>query len=218
MDYREIDLETFSRKDHFLYFSSMQNPYAGFTVEVDITDFTEARKNAGLPFFLSFLYCVVRAANSVPELRQRIVGGRPVEFERCDPSTTVMRENGTYGYCRINCCLPFEEYLPQASELLEEAKHSEGLVEDDDILSCLFVSSIPWIHYTDVFQPTPTPPDSNPRICWGKYLQTSDRVTIPVTILVNHALADGLHMGRFYEALERELKLFIDIAVPQKNL
>ena len=73
MDYREIDLETFSRKDHFLYFSSMQNPYAGFTVEIDITDFTEARKNAGLPFFLSFLYCVVRAANSVPELRQRIV-------------------------------------------------------------------------------------------------------------------------------------------------
>ena len=212
MDCRKIDLDTFPRKDHFLYFNSMQNPYAGVTVEVDIADFTEARKAAGLPFFLSLLYCVVRAANSVPEFRQRILDGAPVEFDRCDTSTTVMRENGTYGYCRINCCLPFDEYLPEASARLEAAKHSEGLTEDEEILSCIFVSSIPWMHYNDLFQPTPTPPDSNPRICWGKYLTKDGRTTLPVTVLVNHALADGLHMGRFYEALERELEGFCRIA------
>lgn len=217
MDYRKIDLDTFPRKDHFMYFSSMQNPYAGFTVEVDITDFFEARRAAGLPFFLSLLYCVGRAANSVPEFRQRIVDGAPVEFDSCDTSTTVMRDNGTYGYCRINCCLPFDEYLPKAETRLEAAKHTVGLEEDGELLSCLFVSSIPWIHYTDLFQPTPTPPDSNPRICWGKYITNVGRTTMPVTVLLNHALADGLHMGRFYEALERELNDFTMLAKNMKS-
>ena len=31
---------------------------------------------------------------------------------------------------------------------------------------------------------------------------------MPVTLLVNHALVDGAHMGRFYQGLERELEGF----------
>ena len=57
----------------------MADPYAGVTAEVDITRFLMACRGAETPFFLSFLYCAGRAANAVPELRQRILDGRPVE-------------------------------------------------------------------------------------------------------------------------------------------
>ena len=57
MEYRVIDWERYPRRAHFAYFNAMPDPYAGVTAEVDITRFQAACQQAGLPFFLSFLYC-----------------------------------------------------------------------------------------------------------------------------------------------------------------
>ena len=208
MEYRVIDWEQYPRRAHFEYFNAMPDPYAGVTVPVDVTQFLAACKGAGLPFFLSFLYCAGRAANAVPELRQRILDGRPVEFASCDTSHTVMREDGTYSYCRLNCMRPFADYLPAAQALQEEAKAHGGLDDGEDALSLLFISTLPWVRYTDLRQPVPSPADSNPRITWGKHAAEGGRTTMPVTLLVNHALVDGVHMGRFFAALEQEMDRF----------
>ena len=201
MEYRELCWESFARKDHFSYFSSMQNPYVGVTVETDIGELPRLCRETGTPFFLTVLYAVSRAANAVPQLRQRIVNGRPVEFDRCDTSHTVLRPDGTYGYCRLREDAPFEEFLLYARPLHEAAKHSEGLKEEDDLLGCFFVSSLPWISFSSLVQPTPTPADSNPRIVLGKYVQNGLRWSMPVAVLANHALVDGVHLAAFYDAL-----------------
>lgn len=52
----------------------MTFPFAGLTVEMDITDMMAARGSR--PFFLSLLYAVVRAANAVPQLRRAAPAGR----------------------------------------------------------------------------------------------------------------------------------------------
>ena len=122
MDYRVIDWKRYPRRAHFEYCNSMADPYAGVTAEVDITRFLMACRGAETPFFLSFLYCAGRAANAVPELRQRILDGRPVEFASCDTSHTVLRPDGAYSYCRLNCMQAFGDYLPTAQALQEEAK------------------------------------------------------------------------------------------------
>ena len=75
----------------------------------------------------------------------------------------------------------------------------------EEALGLLFLSSIPWLHYTAITQPTPVPADSNPRITWGKYALRDGRLCLPVTLLVNHALADGLHIAHFFEALRAEM-------------
>lgn len=73
--YRIISRETYPRCAHLDYFCTMAQPYAGLTVPVDITAFYQAVGARKVPFFLSFLYCAARAANGVPELRQRLRGG-----------------------------------------------------------------------------------------------------------------------------------------------
>ena len=70
MSYQLIDMTKDPRSGQFAYFRQMLFPFAGVTAEVDITDFAARRQ--GRPFFLSFLYAVVRAANAVPQLRRRI--------------------------------------------------------------------------------------------------------------------------------------------------
>ena len=68
--------------------------------------------------------------------------------------------------------------------------------------------------------PVPNNRFSIPSFCWGsykseKYLALDDgqvvervKTTIPVTLLVNHALIDGIHVSRFFDNLSDELNNF----------
>ena len=215
MNYRLIDWERYPRRAHFEYFHAMPDPYAGVTAQVELTPFFTVCRRDRLPFFLSFLYCAGRAANAVPQLRQRIVNGRPVEFSTCDTSHTVMREDGTYSYCRLNCMQPFEDYLLTALTAQAQAKACGGLDDGEDALSLLFVSSLPWINYAALRQPTPVPADSNPRLTWGRYGEENGKILMPVTLLVNHALVDGSHIAQFYAALDEALARFSPAAASE---
>lgn len=106
--------------------------------------------------------------------------------------------------------MPFDKFLPYALQAQENAKATASLEdgEEEDALSLLFISSLPWLTYDALRQPTPIPADTNPRITWGRWRQEGERCLLPVTLLCNHALVDGLHLARFYEYLEEELSAF----------
>ena len=209
-----IDPKSMPRSAHFEYFSSMANPYAGVTVNVDITPMMEARKAIGAPFFLSMVYIAAQAANSVRELRQRISGNEILEFPRCPSSHTVAKPDGTYAYCVLKNDMPFNQFLPMAMAAQQKCKESGTIEEDDTAIAYFFISSLPWISYAAITQPTPYPADSNPRITWGKYYEDNGRIMLPVTLLVHHALCDGLHIAGFFNALDREIKIFADQISP----
>ena len=210
MEYHPISFEGTPRQAQFDYFRTMANPYVGLTAEVDAAVLLRACHAHGWPFSLALIYCIGRAANAVPQLRQRIVDGQAVEFSSCDTSHTVLRADGGYGYCRLDPMQPFDRFLPEARRLHEQAKRDSVMDDGADAAGLLFLSAIPWVRYTALMQPMPMPADSNPRITWGKYEARGEAVSLPVTLLANHALADGLHLGRFYEALAAELARLAD--------
>ncbi len=208
VEYIYLDMDSYPRREHFAYFLAMGYPYVGATVNVDITDFLARIKAAGEPFFLSLLYEVAAAANAVPEFRQRILDGRIVEFASCRTSHTVMRENGAYAYCALDCALPKAEFLPYALTAQERAKAGGNIAEDPaQSLGLLFISCLPWLSYTALVQPVPSPADSNPRITWGKYFESEGRVLLPLSLLAHHALVDGKHLGEFHAALSARLTI-----------
>ena len=69
-----------------------------------------------------------------------------------------------------------------------------------------FVTSLPWLHYTQLIQPTSGGDESNPRISWGRFeADGRGRLMLPVTLLAHHALADGLHVARFFQGLDAQI-------------
>lgn len=204
--YRKIDMENYPRREHFKYFNGFAIPYGGITCDIDITNFIQTTRERGLPFFLPFFYCVVNAANDVPELRQRITGENMdeiVEYDYCDAGYTVALPDSTYCYCILGCDKPFDEFLPYAQEEQRKAMENPSIDDDEYRHEMFFISSVPWVSFTDVFNPIPMPADSTPRICWGRYREENGRFVIPVSILCNHALVDGIHMAKFFEGIER---------------
>ena len=200
-----LDLAAYPRRAHFDYFRQMANPYLSVTAPCDITALRRLTQEKGLPFFLTVLHCAINAANAVPELRQRIRGKGIVEYDRCLSSHTVALPDGTYCYCSLEVDRPFREFLPYAAAEQERVKAAPTLEDGEDGESLFFVSCVPWLSYTALTQPTPTPADSNPRITWGRWHRQEGRTLLPMTLLANHALVDGIHIARFYENLDREL-------------
>lgn len=207
MSFKYLDMENYKRKSHFQYFNSLAYPYVGTTMDINITDLLRTVKEKQLPFFLTFCYCVSRAANSVPEFRQRILDGAIVEYENCRTSHTVALEDETYCYCVLESKMPFRDFLPYAVNAQEISRRERSVSDDEnDGRELIFISTLPWFSYTSIVQPVPVPADSNPRITWGKYRQVNGEVMIPVTVLCHHALVDGLHIAGFYDKLREQME------------
>lgn len=206
----KIDMAAYPRREHFAHFLNMAQPFLTMTVKVDITGFLERVHQAEVPFFLSFLYAVTQAANRIPEFRQRIDRDGILEYAHCDPSFTVALADGTYRYCLVHTDQPFPQYLEEGLRKQQEAIIAEHLEEEEDPLGQLFISTLPWVHYESLETPWPDNRFSNPSITWGRYQADGSRVLIPVTVMVHHALCDGIHLAAFYRNLEEELHHFAE--------
>ena len=208
---KRIDLDTYPRRTHFNHFCAMAYPYAGVTVDVDVTDLLSLCREKGDSFYLMVLHAVALAADEVPEFRRRIDHGGIVEYDECPTSHIELKPDGTYAYCTLRHHMPLAEYLAQAESARTAAREGGSIEEEDDVQSMYFISTLPWLHYTQLIQPVACGEESNPRITWGKY-QANDkgRMMMPLSVLVHHALADGIHIAKFYEAFNQQMKLICE--------
>ena len=205
VQFQFIDMETYPRRAHFEYFTKLQYPYVGVTVNVDIAEILKYSRRHRRSFYLTFLHAAALAANRIPQLRQRIRGNRIVEYSECPTSHIEQTDAHAYCYCTLRHHMSEADYFAQA-EAARQACKTRGIREDEDVESMIFISTVPWLHYTAMIQPVAGGDESNPRITWGKYTESADgSALMPVSILAHHALVDGIHIARFYDALEAEI-------------
>ena len=198
-----IDMENHPRRSHFEYFGSLAYPYVGFTVNVDVTNPIRFAKTHDGSSFLAILWVAVKAANRIPELRQRIVDGKVVEYDYCNVGHTVALPDKTFCNCYTESRMSIEDFLVDAHARQEEAKKHPGFVNpNEDETGLIFTSCVPWLRFTQCIQPAPIPADSNPRIVFGKYFQEGERTMMPLHIQCNHALVDGYHLSEFYRIFQ----------------
>lgn len=210
MAYNVLDMANYPRRAHFDYFRTLAYPYVGVTQMVDVTDLVAFCKGRGVSFYLTFMHAVALAADSVPEFRRRIRDGGIVEYDACPTSHTEALPDGSYCYCTLHHHMGFADYIAQAEEARQRCLEAASIEEDEGVESMYFVSSLPWVHYTAMIQPVAGGDESNPRLTWGKYEPDAQgRLMLPMTVLLHHALADGLHLGQFYQALPRQMEAIV---------
>lgn len=207
MGFITIPLETYPRRQHLAYFALLAYPYVGVTNNVDVTELVQLCKRRKISFYLMFMHAAALAADGVPELRQRLHGGEVREYDQCPTSHTELLDSGAYCYCTLHHHMGLEEYLAHAESARAQCRRNGSIAEDEDCESMFFISTLPWLHYTALIQPVAGSDESNPRITWGKFEpDASGRQQLPVTLLAHHGLVDGIHIARFYENLNRELR------------
>jgi chloramphenicol O-acetyltransferase type A len=197
---KTINLETWSRRDHFNLFKNMGAPHFNMCANVEITNLYPIVKDRNIKFTLALTYIVARAANDVPEFRFRIRGDEVVEHEIVHPSITILTEGDLFSFCTFNYCDDFSSFAASAAKQMTYIRDHPTIEDPPGRDDLLFMTAIPWVSFTSFMHPMPTDPvDSIPRFAWGKFFEEGDRVKIPLSVQGHHALMDGLHIGRYYD-------------------
>jgi len=200
---RYIDMQTWSRRNHFRLFSTFNHPHFSMCVNMDITAFYPFVKHNGYSLTISMVYIIARASNAIPEFRQRIRGEQVVEHEIVNPGFSILIDKDLFGFCNVEYTEDFAEFSMRANKNIAVLKADGDLLrstENDDVL---FMSPIPWVSFTSFNHPMQFhPTDSVPRFAWGKYFQESDALKMPLNVQGHHAVMDGIHMGKFYETVQ----------------
>ena len=203
MAIKTIDLTTWPRRNLFQLYSSLDYPYFNVCSNVDVTALYNYAKEKGLAFFQVSVYALTAAANMVPEFRCRIRGEEIIEHDAVHPSFTVLTDDNLFGFCEVEYTGDFEQFYQEATTKIEKAKKHPNLSDKTGHDEFLFMSCLPWISFTSISHPVPlSPPDSVPRISWGKYVFDNNRMVMPVSVQVHHGLADGYHAGEFFKNFE----------------
>ncbi|MBX2929174.1 MAG: hypothetical protein KF852_15165 [Saprospiraceae bacterium] len=197
---RKIDLTSWPRKEHFLFFKDFEEPFFGLCVTVDCTGAYGASQKDGHSFFLSYLHKALAAANATEAFRCRIDQGEPVVFDQINASPTVGRDDGTFGFSYMDYHPDFAVFEGAGKKEMERIKRGSGLELSDEKLDVIHFSSVPWIRFSGLSHARRfSIGDSIPKITFGKMTDDNGRKTMPMSIHAHHGLVDALHVGQFLE-------------------
>ena len=203
---RTIDMQSWPRRAIFEMFMTFEHPHAGMTANVDLTVFYPYLKEHSIRTSAAIIYVLARAANDIPEFRTRIRKDLVVEHELVHPSITVMGNKDLFGFCSLTYTLDYLQFAAEAEQSIAEVQANPNLIDPPGRDDLLFMTAIPWVSFTGVLHPMPRHPgDSIPRIAWGKFFANGASLLMPVGIQGHHALMDGLHVGRYLEAVQSYL-------------
>lgn len=207
-----VDMANWERREHFDVFQNMDFPHYSMSVKLDATQFLAAVRQKKLSFYFSMIYKIMETSNLLPSFRYRIRGRQVVLHERVYPSFTYL-ENGSETFKQVVTDLKDDiaEFGRYARAMAESQKSYFILKEHQGRDDLMNISCIPWISFEHFSRPVGrSQQDSVPKITIGKYFEENGRIRLPFSILVNHTLIDGVHLGRFINELQSLLDSPLD--------
>lgn len=189
------------RYEIYKFFQPMDNPVYGVTFTLDVTRLHAYAKARGISFYYALVYLCTEAVNDVEAFHYCERAGQLYRLERRIPSFTDLKPGAEqfhivtmdHGHdLDIFCRVARKTSMAQTCFIRAEAE-SDALI---------FFSCLPWLpltHLTNERSSDPT--DAIPRLSWGRYTEQDGRLTLGMSVELNHRYADGVHLGRFYESL-----------------
>jgi len=205
---QEIDIATWKRKEHFSFFRKADLPFYNITAPVDISGLKEFAKTQACSFNTLLVYLTTKAMNTVENFKFRLRGETVVLHDRIHPSFAHLK-NGDDLFSLITVDFSddlsaFDQTVRAAIAACDSYFNLAHLKGRDDFV---FISSIPWISFTGIDHTLSLKKnDAIPRVTWGKYFDDNGRTLLPFNIQVNHMFVDGLHVGRFFAKLDRDIQ------------
>ena len=213
MSYKVVDKEKYYRKGVFEHFSNDCKCSTSITARVDVTDLILYSKNTKTKFYINFLYVLSKVLNSRDDYKMGYLykTDELICYDVINPTQYIFHDD-------TETCTPvytkyyndYSVFYKNALYDMEKAKESRNYGLDMQNHPNWFDASfIPWLSYDSLNIELP---DGHlffsPIINWGKYREENGRFMMPVTVRLNHAIADGYLIANVFRLLEKEIKGF----------
>lgn len=213
MNYKIIDKEKYYRKGVYRHFTEDCKCSTSMTARLDVTELVEFSKKTNTKFYINFLYLLSRVLNSRDDYRMGYIWQEdklicyyvinPIQYvfhddtETCTPVYTTYYED-------------YKVFYDNALKDVESAKQSRDYALDATNHPNWFDASyISWLSYDSLNIELP---DGYlyflPIVNWGKYREENGRLMMPLTVRLNHAIADGFLVANVYRLLQSAMEEF----------
>lgn len=168
---------------------------------INVKPLTEFIKDHRLHFSGTLVYMISKVANEIAEFRWRIRGNQVVEHDVVHPSFTVNTEEAdVFSFCYVDYQNDYKQFVMAVAEAQRQMGKAPSLEDVPDRDDYLFMSSMPWVHFTGFTHAMHTPArDSVPRFTWGKTKPQGNELLMPLGVQAHHGVVDGRHAGTFYD-------------------
>ncbi|MCD7935453.1 MAG: type A chloramphenicol O-acetyltransferase, partial [Tannerellaceae bacterium] len=206
MSFNLINIEEWDRRDYYRHYMQEVCCTYSLTTNIEITGLRAAVKQMGIKIYPVQIYMIATIVNRYKEFRMNTnPDGELGYWDELNPSYTIFNKSSeTFSsiwtlYNRMfplfySECLKDMDTYSQATCL--QPKPNEPVNSFN--LSCL-----PWVNFTgfniNVFTDGCYLP---PIFTLGKFVEQDDKVFMPLSIQVHHAVCDGFHVGRFINSLQ----------------
>lgn len=213
MNYKVIDRDTYYRKGVYRHFTEDCKCSTSVTARIDVTKLVKYSKETDTKFYINFLYILSKVLNSRDDYRMAYLWqeDKLICYDTINPIQYIFHED-------TETCTPvytsydedYETFYKNASNDIEKAKQSRDYMLDSKNHPNWFDASyISWLSYDSLNIELP---DGYlyflPIINWGKYREEFDKLMMPVTVRMNHAVADGFLVANVFRLLEKEICSF----------
>ena len=214
MNYRVIDRDTYYRKGVFRHFSEDCKCSTSMTARLDVTELAAHSRETGRKFYISFLYILSKVLNSREDYRMGYLWQTDelIAYDVIHPTQYVFHEDTeTFTLAYSTYDSDYETFYAGALRDLERAKETREYGLDAEHHPNWFDASfIPWLSYDSLELELP---DGYlyfaPIVNWGSYREENGRLMMPVSVRLNHAVADGYLVANVFRLLQREIDAFV---------
>ena len=207
MNYRVIDKSQYYRKGVYRHFTEDCKCSVSVTARIDVTELAASSARRGSKFYLDFLYILCKALNSRDDYRMNYLWQTDelVCYDTINPIQYVFHEDTET--CSPVYTMYYEDYgkfCKEALNDLEKAKNTrEYGLNAEEHPNWFDASYISWMSYDSLNIELP---DGYlyflPIVNWGRYREEGGRLMMPVTVRMNHAIADGYLVAKVFKLIQ----------------
>lgn len=206
--YTIVDMEKYTRKEHFKHYLNDVPATFSLCSELNITNLI----NKGYKLYPTLIYLVIKTCNLYSEFRMSLnENGQLIVFDKVHPSYTIFHNESETFSCLwtwynddYNCFL--ENYK---IDLNQYTNDKSFLSKKKIPLNVINISMIPWRHFSGFnLNLSKGYKYLLPIFTFGKFKKKKNQVFIPLSIQVHHAVCDGYHVSRFFNSLEEQIISF----------
>lgn len=214
MNYKVIDKETYYRKGVFKHFTQDCKCSTSMTARIDVTQLVQYSKMTNTKFYINFLYILTKVLNSRDDYKMGYLwqSEELICYDVINPTQYVFHEDTeTCTPVYTNYYDDYKKFYNEAVDALESAKETrEYGLDAVNHPNWFDASYISWLSYDSLNVELP---DGNlyflPIINWGRYREENGKLMMPVSVRLNHAIADGYLVANVFRLLEKEILDFV---------
>ena len=206
MAFHKIDMETWPRREHYIYYSEKIKTSYQMNVDIDVTEMLRQCRKRDLRFYPVMIYAIMKAVNSNQAFRLAVDGEDQLGYyDVCHPSYTIFhKDDQTFSDIWTEYNEDFQRFYDAAVRDMTQYKDVKGIKAKPDRPDAFTpVYCVPWVSFNSVSHDTPGPRKMYfPVITFGKYKSSGEKWLLPFSIFVNHAAADGYHTSKLINDIQ----------------